>query len=58
MADQANGAESPTGSPESRLRAAGFTSEMGFWREPTGERVFSTGDAIAALDAELSRRTW
>jgi hypothetical protein len=56
MADQANGAETttesaPTESKESRLRAFGFTHSLGFWREPNGERVFSTEDAIAAMDA-------
>jgi hypothetical protein len=51
MSEQDNGAETPTESPEGRLRAFGFVNSMGFWKEPSGERIFSTEDAIAALDA-------
>ncbi len=36
---------------EGRLRAAGFINSVGFWKEPGGERLFDTVDAIAALDA-------
>jgi hypothetical protein len=51
MAEQDNGAETPTESAESRLKGAGFVNSMGFWKEPNGERTFSTDEAIAALDA-------
>jgi hypothetical protein len=51
MADPANGTEAPAESPQSRLRDAGFANEMGFWREPNGERLFSLEDAIVGLDS-------
>lgn len=53
MADQAvdNGAEAPVETLEARLKAFGFTNSMGLWREPNGERVFNTEDAIAALES-------
>lgn len=53
MADDAtsNGTEAPAESPQSRLRGAGFTNEMGFLRDPNGERLFRTEDAVAALDS-------
>ena len=61
MTLQDNGTETPTESPESRLKGAGFVNSMGFWREPNGERVFSRDDAIAKLDAgeiEPPRVAW
>jgi hypothetical protein len=44
------GASAPTeGALKDRLRAAGFSPELGWWREPGGGRLFTLDDAIAAL---------
>jgi hypothetical protein len=40
-----------TGSPESRLYAAGFTRRLEWWVPPDGSRVMNLGDAIAGLDS-------
>jgi hypothetical protein len=59
MADQPDKrAEAATESPESRLKAAGFVTSVGFWKEPGGERLFNTEDAIARLDAGEFPATW
>jgi hypothetical protein len=53
MTDEATstGASAPTeGALKDRLRAAGFSPELGWWREPGGGRLFTLDDAIAALD--------
>jgi hypothetical protein len=55
MADEAasKGTQAPTeGELKDRLRAAGFSNEVGYWREPNGgERLFTLDGAIAALNS-------
>jgi hypothetical protein len=51
MADEPSGTVAPAESPENRLRGAGFANELGYWREPNGERLFGLEDAIAGLDS-------
>jgi hypothetical protein len=43
--------DTQTESPESRLKAAGFTQRLGFWVTPDGTSVLNLADAIAGLDS-------
>ena len=45
-----------TGSPESRLYAAGFTRQLEWWVAPDGSRVMNMADAIAGSTTAPSRR--